>query len=266
MSTETTGTSVSVLHNAFAVLRCFSTAEPLLGVTEIASQVGLHKSTVSRILANLEDLDIVAQDPHSRKYRLGSGLIFLVSPLLAEFDTRKVAAPVLAELAAETEETCSLMAWENLESVCVEQIESPLRIKHTSPLGARYNSGYSASIQVFLADAPEDRVRSLVERQEIVLPADADVDEYLEMLARVRAQGFAVNDGMTQPDESGIAVPIASGRSPHPFCLLLSAPRYRVGDRLPELIDHCVQAGRLITAQLHGPTAYSGTPPVGLEA
>lgn len=256
MSTETTGTSVSVLHNSFAVLRCFSTTEPLLGVTEIANKVGLHKSTVSRILSNLEGLEIVAQDPHSRKYRLGSGLIFLVSPLLAEFDTRKVAAPVLAELAANTEETCSLMAWENLESVCVEQIESPLRIKHTSPLGARYNTGYSASIQVFLADAPEERVRSLVERQEIVLPAGTDVEVYLAMLAQVKTQGYAVNDGLTQPDETGIAVPIASGRSPHPFCLLVSAPRYRVGaDRLATLIDQCVQAGRLITTRLNGPSA-----------
>ncbi|MFC0581879.1 IclR family transcriptional regulator [Micrococcoides hystricis] len=254
MSTETGGASASVLHNAFAVLRCFSTTEPLLGVTEIANKVGLHKSTVSRILANLESQEIVAQDEHSRKYRLGTGLIFLVSPLLAEFDTRKVAAPILAELAAATEETCSLMAWENHEAVCVEQIESPLRIKHTSPLGARYNTGYSASIQVFLAAEPADRVRSLVERQEIVLPPGVQVEEYLALLAEVRERGYAVNDGMTQPDETGVAVSITSARSPHPFCLLLSAPRYRVTDQLAELVRACVAAGQQITTRLTGPT------------
>lgn len=42
-----------------------------VGVTEIATQVGLHKSNVSRILATLEQADIVERDGQSRKFRLG---------------------------------------------------------------------------------------------------------------------------------------------------------------------------------------------------
>lgn len=45
--------AASVLLNGLAVLEAFSTREPWLGVTEIAGKVGLHKSTVSRILATL---------------------------------------------------------------------------------------------------------------------------------------------------------------------------------------------------------------------
>lgn len=256
-SAENTGGQASVLRNAFAVLRCFNTQEPTLGVTEIANKVGLHKSTVSRILANLEGEDVVYQDPDSRKFRLGSGLIFLVSPLLAEFDTRKVAQPILSELASTTEETCSLMAWENYEAVCVEQIESPLRIKHTSPLGARYNTGYSASVQVFLSQETEERVASLLERHEVILPEESDAAEkYGRLLDEVRDKGYALNDGFTQPDEIGIAVPVSAGRSPHPYCLLLSAPKYRVsGKDKTFLIDACLNAARDINARMDGPAS-----------
>ena len=44
----------SVIENTVAILRCFSPDRQELGVTEIAPEVGLHKSTVSRILAALE--------------------------------------------------------------------------------------------------------------------------------------------------------------------------------------------------------------------
>lgn len=44
--------------------------------------------------------------------------------------------------------------------MCVEQIASRHQIKHTTPLGARYNDAMSASVQVFLATEPEERHRT----------------------------------------------------------------------------------------------------------
>ncbi|OOE03565.1 helix-turn-helix domain-containing protein, partial [Fictibacillus arsenicus] len=63
--------TASVVSNAIGVLRCFSVHEPLLGVTEIAARVGLHKSTISRILAILEQENLVERDPQTRRFRLG---------------------------------------------------------------------------------------------------------------------------------------------------------------------------------------------------
>ena len=52
----------SVILNVIEVLRCFTVDRPLQGVTEIATKVGLHKSSVSRILATLEQAEIVERD------------------------------------------------------------------------------------------------------------------------------------------------------------------------------------------------------------
>ena len=157
---DTKGTSVIV--NAIAVLRCFTADEPLLGVTEIANRVGLHKSTVSRILATFEQEHLVERDPETRRFRLGLGLIAVAGPLLAELEERRVAYPVLRELTEQTGETSALMVWNGTESMCVEQIPSPHQIKHTTPLGARYKDALSASVQVFLSAEPAERVRALL--------------------------------------------------------------------------------------------------------
>ena len=53
---ETPKAGPSVLLNGLHVLEAFTTDEPVLGVTEIARRVGLHKSSVSRILATLESV------------------------------------------------------------------------------------------------------------------------------------------------------------------------------------------------------------------
>ena len=53
------GAAASLL-NGLAVLEAFSVQNPVLGVTEIAQRVGLHKSTVSRILSGLTEAGYVA--------------------------------------------------------------------------------------------------------------------------------------------------------------------------------------------------------------
>ena len=173
-SPETTGNGdtkgTSVIVNAIAVLRTFTADEPLLGVTEIANRVGLHKSTVSRILATFEQEHLVERDPETRRFRLGLGLIAVAGPLLAELEERRVAYPVLRELTEQTGETSALMVWNGDESMCVEQIASHHQIKHTTPLGARYSDAMSASVQVFLAAEPAERVRALLRSGAITYP------------------------------------------------------------------------------------------------
>lgn len=75
----------SVILTVIEVLRCFTVEQPLQGVTE----VGLRKSSVSRLLATREQEDIVERDETSRKFRLGLGLISVAGPLLANLDVRR---------------------------------------------------------------------------------------------------------------------------------------------------------------------------------
>ena len=169
------------------MLETFSITEPLLGVTEIAGRVGMHKSSVSRILAVLEQVHYVERDPESGRFRLGLGVIGLAGPLLADLDVRRAAHPALERLSQRTGETAALLVWNGSETVVVEQVASTHQVKHTSAIGTRYDSADSASVQVFLAALPAGEVLRLFDRRVLTGAHDPDsVAEYQQILQTVR--------------------------------------------------------------------------------
>lgn len=251
-NSDVTGRGASVIENTVAILRCFTPDRQELGVTEIASQVGLHKSSVSRILASLEREGIVEQST-SRRYRLGLGIITIAGPLLADLDARRASLPILQDLSAETGETSALMVWNGAESITVEQIPSPHEVKHTSSLGSRYRTANSASVQIFLAAEDAGRVRELIDNEAIVETGDDGVDEYLAKLSAVGERGFAINFAETSPEEVGIAAPVRDHRGGVVAAVLIPAPRFRVDNHtLDSLSASCVEAARKITRRLGG--------------
>ena len=246
---------ISVLMNGIAVLRSFTVDEPWLGVSEIAAKVGLHKSTVSRILSTLEGEDLVERDPSTRRFRLGLGVIGMAGPLLADLDVRRVAYPMLKELSRRTGETAALMLWDGTESVCVEQVPSRHQVKHTTPLGTRYRTAASASVQVFLAELDTFQTRSLLTSGTIDHPDldEAALEAYLVRLREVAERGYAVNYGETSLEEVGVAAPVTDHRGLPVGAVLVSAPRFRVStDQVALIGDAVLHAAGEITSRLGG--------------
>lgn len=249
--------SASVLLNGLRVLESFSLSEPVLGVTEIARKVDLHKSSVSRILATLEKAGYVERDAGTGRFRLGLGLIALTGPLLANLDVRRVAQPELVELTRRTGETTALMVWNGHESVVVEQVQSPKEVKHTASVGTRYDTYQSASVQVFLAEMPSADVQRLFERRFLVGPDTPEAAQvYLDELGDARDRGYSVNDGRTSLEEVGIAAPVHDHRGVLVGAILLSAPRFRVPPAMLDQLGNAVaDAARQVTLRLGGARA-----------
>lgn len=245
--------SASVLLNGLRVLEAFSITEPVLGVTDIARRVDLHKSSVSRILATLEKAGYVERDDNSGRFQLGLGLIALTGPLLANLDVRRVAQPELEELTRRTEETSALIVWNGHESVVVEQVPSPKPVAHTAAVGTRYDTYQSSSVQVFLSEMPAAEMQRLFERRLLVGPDDGQAAAYLEELRSTREHGYAVNDGRTSIEEVGISAAIHDHRGIVVAAIMLSAPRFRVPSAMLETYGRAVaDAARQVTARLGG--------------
>jgi DNA-binding IclR family transcriptional regulator len=215
------------LLNGIKVLEAFTISEPLLGVNEIARRVELHKSTVSRILATLEQAYLVERDTQTGRFRLGTGIIGLAGPLLAHLDVRRLAYPALSSLVELTGETAALAVWSGHESIVTEQIPSPRQVKHTTPLGARFAKTTSASVQVFLAEQDDAEVRRLL-HEGLVSAGSKSWEELFERLRSVQESGYALNDGETDPEELSISAPVRDHRNSVVAAVLLSAPRSRM--------------------------------------
>ena len=65
---------MSSLTNALALLSSFHQSTPELGVSELAAKLGLPKSSVSRLMSEMERLDYLERTP-DRRYRPGHELL-----------------------------------------------------------------------------------------------------------------------------------------------------------------------------------------------
>jgi DNA-binding IclR family transcriptional regulator len=248
------GAAASLL-NGLGVLEAFSIEKPVLGVTEIALKVGLHKSTVSRILTGLAGAGYVERDEDTGRFRLGLGLIGLSGPLLAELDVRRAAHADLEELTGLTGETSALAVWNGSEAIVVEQIPSPHQVKHTASIGTRYSRYESSSVRVFLAELPPDRAQQLIENGTITHVANSALTgDCRQHLSQVREQGYAVNDGFTTFEEVGISAAVRDYRGVVVGCITASAPRSRTGpERIEILSRNVVDTARRVSARLGSP-------------
>lgn len=95
--------TLSSVKNALRLLKLFTVQTPDKRLTELAKELGLGKSTTSRLLSTLLSEGFVFQDPVSHKYRLGQRIVSLYHVMVMSFeDLAEAASPFIERLAQET--------------------------------------------------------------------------------------------------------------------------------------------------------------------
>lgn len=129
--------SVRAVERALDILLRFSRQTPELSMTRIAEQIGVHKSTVHRLLATLEHKRFVQRDPDSGIYRLGIRLLHLAYLTLNQNGIRRAAAPFTQRLSDQYQENIHLTVLDDADVVFVYIIESTQRVKLSAAIGQR---------------------------------------------------------------------------------------------------------------------------------
>jgi DNA-binding IclR family transcriptional regulator len=204
-----------VVEKAVDVLFCLASASGDLGVTELARQLGLGKSTVHRLLATLQRRDLVLADPRTHRYRLGFGVLTLGSALLRQLDIRAAALPHLRRLRDETGETASLTVRRGTLRIHLESVESLADLKFSLEVGKPLPTLVGASGKVLTAWLPEPELEALVEACGLPALTPQSItnrEDYVRELATVRADGFAVSDSERFPGVVSVAAPVRDHR------------------------------------------------------
>src|SRR3954463_10203147 len=92
-----------------------------VGVTEIAAELGVHKSTAFRLMSTLEVHELVEQTEERGKYRLGLGLVRLAGASSARLDVVQEARPVCRRLASDSGETVNIAVLSERSALYVDQ-------------------------------------------------------------------------------------------------------------------------------------------------
>jgi DNA-binding IclR family transcriptional regulator len=243
---------LSVRH-AVEILRCLASDTPLLGVSEIASIVGMHKSSVSRMIATLEEDDLVERDAASKRIRLGPGLLGLVAPLLAPVRVVEMALPQLGDLAQRCGETISLSVWDGAGAVNLEQVLGGKAVKHYAARGSRNPAHASAAGKLLLAFAPPATIERVLRRElrRFTPRTICTRSSLLAETAAIRRQGYAINEGELSIDVGAVATPVRNDGGAVIAAITATVPMYRfaAANRRP-LIEQVRDAADRVSARL----------------
>jgi IclR family transcriptional regulator, KDG regulon repressor len=222
--------SVRAVERALDILLCFSRQTPELSMTQIAEQVGIHKSTVHRLLATLESKRFIQRDPDTGIYRLGVRLLQMAYLTLEQNDLRRIATPFLHRLRDQFQETVHLAVLDDTDVVFVNIIESSQRVKLAASLGQRLPAFATASGKAMFAFMNHDTVQRILDRGMPRYTSHTPIspDAFFINLQAVREQGFAISDQEYEDEIIAVAAPIFDLEM-HPIAsVAVAGPAYRL--------------------------------------
>src|SRR5690349_11716882 len=154
---------VQSVDRALAVLEILA-RDGHAGVSDIAEEMGIHKSTVSRLLGSLVGREMVHQNSERGKYQLGFGILRLASVIPGRLSLVHEARPVLEGLAAEFKETVNLAVLRSNYAVNVDQAMGPSTLATYDWVGSLTPLHATSSGKILLAAlATDERDRILKE-------------------------------------------------------------------------------------------------------
>jgi DNA-binding IclR family transcriptional regulator len=154
---------VKSLGRGLEVLACFRKGKTLLGNQDIAARCGLPKSTVSRLTYTLSRLGYLHYVEEAAKYRLGTAVLTLGASMLARFDVRNIARPLMEELATSAKVSSALGARDRLSMVYIESFYGYTPVSLAVAVGSRISISTSAMGRAFLAVCGEELRNSILE-------------------------------------------------------------------------------------------------------
>ncbi len=223
------------------------------GITEIAGELGVHKSTAFRLVGVLEQRGLVEQLGERGKYAIGFGVVRLAGAASERMDLPRLGRPFCDTLASELGETVNLAIRDNDVALNVSQARGTASVTAHNWVGQRTPLHATSSGKVLLAYAdPAERsellrlpmerytTRTVVEPEKLSSDLDAVLDS-----------GYATSYEELELGLNAAAVPVLAHDGAVVAALSASGPSYRLSrKRIPSVIDAMLKAAEELSAQL----------------
>lgn len=242
------------VERALQVLLCFTRAQNPLTSEEIGEMVGLHKSTIYRILATLEVSDFIERTPAGESYRLGASSLLLGATAIGQVDLLHQARPHLQSLMHATGETVHLVVLHRNQGLVIDKIDSDSSVRMASRTGFRSPLYCTGAGKVLLAHQPEGNIEAFLNETDLQARTPntiTDPDQLRQELANVRKQGFAMDQEEIEPGLRCIAAPIRDHSGGVIASISISGPSSRMtSEVLPELRRTLMEHAHCVSREL----------------
>ncbi|MFH1953841.1 MAG: IclR family transcriptional regulator [Pseudomonadota bacterium] len=201
------------MQKALQILLAFVPHNNEMGTSEMSARLGLHKSTVSRLLNVLTSYDFLQHDAKTKKFRLGISAAKISTAIKQSLSEQLIgiAQPHIDDLRNEIGETVALEVWTgNCTRLAYRAEVLRLRRVYLLRPGDRVDVHVSAGARVILAFLAPHVVDGVLEGPFERYTENTIVDPNIlkEQMRKIRDEGFAISKGERHPDSYIIAVPI----------------------------------------------------------
>ncbi|MGW6449196.1 IclR family transcriptional regulator [Lentzea sp. NPDC055074] len=251
MSNSDSAAQVQSVDRAISVLELLAQGEA--GITEIAGELGVHKSTVSRLVSVLESRGLVEQLGERGKYAIGFGVVRLAGAATGRMDLTKLGQPVCQTLADSFGETVNIAVHDAGVAINITQARGSAAVSAVNWIGQRTPLHATSSGKVLLAYLPSDERARLAS-----LPLDSytentvvDASRLLSELEEVASQGYAACFEELELGLHAVAVPVRGHRGEVVAAMSASGPSYRLSrERVGQIVPTMSTAAADLSSQL----------------
>jgi DNA-binding IclR family transcriptional regulator len=222
------------------------------GVTEIAGELDVHKSTAFRLVSTLEAHRLVEQTSERGRYRLGVGILRLAGATTARLDLVQEARPVCRQLAADTGETVNIAVLTESSALYLDQIAGSSALQPHNWVGQHIPLHATSNGKVLLSGLDDARLGEVLGALARYTPTTITTKKKLrEELALVRAQGYAVAIDELEEGLTAAAAPIHNAHGDVVASMSVSGPTFRLGaDRVETVVPQLVAAAAEVSHRL----------------
>ena len=222
------------------------------GVTEIAAELGVHKSTAFRLVATLESHGMVEQNEDRGKYRLGVGVLRLAGATTARLDVVQEARPICRKLAADSGETVNIAVLSDRSALYLDQVAGQSALQSHNGVGQHIPLHATSNGKVLLSGLNSDEVDNRLPKLPSYTTDTVTSRARLRReLAEVRDQGYAVAVDELEVGLTAIAAPIRNAHGDVIASLSVSGPTFRLGEpRVKELVPVVQDAADEVSRRL----------------
>ncbi len=185
------------VKKAFAILSAISSSKDGLGVSELAKNLKMAKSTVHGMTSALEELGAVMREPVTKKYKLGFTLLEIGRSAYSQIDLQTSSRPVTEELMEKSRTSVFLGILNWGQVTILDIVESRQDLSITAPVGSTIPLLAGAVGKVFLASMSKEEAAKTINSKGLPRFTEnsiVDQEQYFNELEKVRENGYAVDD------------------------------------------------------------------------
>jgi DNA-binding IclR family transcriptional regulator len=188
--------NVPAIEKCFAILQLFAKSKQALGISEIAKQLKLHKSTVFGIIYTLKHLQVLEQYQDG-KFHFGTLLYLLGNANGQKSELIQTVHPYLAKINRETKLSAFLgIRFEN-QAVILDKVDTAYEIKISSEIGMRLPLTAGAGGKALLsqlANQEIDRIIGANPLKKFTARTCVNKSQFKKKVMEIREKGIALDD------------------------------------------------------------------------